>query len=75
MKLALSFVIAALVSPAWAAPGFDAWAEDVAAQRVRANPIQATVFQYFKGEEQAALDGKFAPVTKAAMLENIARER
>ena len=75
MKIALSLAVAVLASPAWAAPGFDAWAEGVAAQRMRANPIQATVFQYFKGEEQATLDGRFAPITKTAILANVARER
>ncbi|MCK9686412.1 DUF885 domain-containing protein [Scleromatobacter humisilvae] len=75
MKIALSIVVAVLSSPAWAAPGFDAWAEGVAAQRMRANPVLATVFQYFNGEEQAALDGRFAPITKIAILANVARER
>ncbi len=75
MKIALSLVVAALASPAWAAPGFDAWAEGVAAQRMRANPILATVFQYFKGDEQATLDGQFMSITKTALLENVARER
>ena len=75
MKIALSLVVAALASPAWAAPGFDAWADDVAAQRVRANPVLATLFQYFKGDEQAALDGRFMSITQAAALKKVALER
>ncbi len=75
MKFAASLVIAALASPAWAAPGFDAWADGVAAQRVRANPVAATLFQYFKGDEQAALDGQFASISKPVILKNVALER
>ena len=75
MKIALSVVVAALTSPAWAAPDFDAWADGVAAQRVRADPVRATQFQYFKGEEQAMLDGQYASITKAARLEDVAQER
>ena len=75
MKLATSLVIAALASPVSAAPGFDAWADGVAAQRVRANPVAATLFQYFKGDEQAALDGRFMSIAKPVILENVARER
>ena len=75
MKIALSLAVAVLASPAWAAPGFDAWAEGAAARRMRADPILTTVFQYFKGEEQATLDGRFASITKSAILENVAHER
>ena len=75
MKFAASLVIAALASPTWAAPGFDAWADGVAAQRVRANPVAATLFQYFKGDEQAALDGQFASISKPVILKNVALER
>ena len=75
MKLALPLVIAALACPAAAAPDFNAWAEGVAAQRVRANPVQSTIFQYFPGDEQAALDGKFMSIARPAVLANVARER
>ena len=72
---ALSSLLAAASFSAWAGPEFDQWAEGLAAQRMRANPVSATSQQYFKGEEQALLDGKFAPLTKAARLEEIERER
>ena len=75
MRFAASLVVAALASPAWAAPGFDAWADGVAAQRVRANPVAATLFQYFKGDEQASLDGQFASISKPVILKNVALER
>jgi uncharacterized protein (DUF885 family) len=75
MKIALSLVVAVFAAPAWASPGFDTWAEGVAAQRMRADPIMATVFQYFKDEEQATLDGRFAPINKTAIREKAARER
>jgi uncharacterized protein (DUF885 family) len=75
MKIALSLIVTALAVPAWASPGFDTWAEGVAAQRMRANPVRATLFQYFGGEEQAALDGRFASISKSAILADVARER
>ncbi|XHS79205.1 DUF885 family protein [Burkholderiaceae bacterium UC74_6] len=62
-------------APAFAGPEFDAWAEQLAAQRMRANPVSATLQQYFKGEEQSKLDGRFASITKQARLAQIADER
>ena len=75
MKFKLTLLAAILATPAWAAADFDAWAEGLAAQRMRANPVMATLQQYFKGEEQAKLDGQFPSLTKAARLEEAARER
>jgi uncharacterized protein (DUF885 family) len=40
---------------------FDTWAETFSAEWVRANPLAATVTQYFDGAEQDALDRKLAP--------------
>lgn len=42
--------------PAASAPGFDAWAEGLAADRVRLSPPLATLWQYFDGAEQQAMD-------------------
>jgi len=79
MKLPLTLLAAALAAvlagPARAAPDFDVWAESLAAQRMRANPVMATIQQYFTGEEQARLDGQLTPITKAARLQEAARER
>lgn len=38
------------------APDFDAWAEALAAERVRLSPHLATFWQYFSGAEQQAMD-------------------
>ena len=42
---------------------FDRWATDFSAGWVRANPLAATVTQYFAGEEQDALDRRLALAT------------
>ena len=41
---------------------FDAWAEHLAADWMRANPTAATASQYFSGDEQDALDRKLTAV-------------
>ena len=58
-----------------AAPGFDAWAGKLAADNMRADPVRATFSQYFKGEEQAVIDGRWQAVSRSARLEDVARER
>ncbi|HEY4082552.1 MAG TPA: DUF885 domain-containing protein [Burkholderiaceae bacterium] len=77
-------VFAAAFVAAFAAPGraradtstdFDRWADKIAAEAVRSEPVQATLSQYFQGEEQATLDGKLAPINKAWQLQEQARRR
>jgi len=47
-------------SSSGARPTFDRWAVSFSADWVRANPLAATVMQYFEGAEQDALDRKLA---------------
>ena len=42
--------------PAAGEPDFDAWAEALAVERVRLSPHLATLWQYFSGAEQEAMD-------------------
>jgi hypothetical protein len=42
-------------------PAFDAWAEDLAAQVMRTDPKDSTREQYFKGDEQDAVDRRLTP--------------
>ena len=65
--------VAAHASPA--SQDFDAWAERVAAMRLHADPITATIVQYFDARTQARVDGELAPATKAAQLQLIGKER
>ncbi|WP_092943585.1 DUF885 family protein [Roseateles sp. YR242] len=58
-----------------ATQNFDAWAEGVAAMRMRADPMTATAVQYFSGKLQDRLDGELAPATKAAQLQLIGKEK
>lgn len=44
-------------------PDFDAWAESVALERMRADPTQATQRQYLPEAEQLQLDGRLTPNT------------
>jgi uncharacterized protein (DUF885 family) len=55
-----------------AEPAFDAFADSLAAEWMRANPIAATTQQYFSGAEQDALDRQLTPVTKEARAARIA---
>lgn len=64
-----------VAGPALAATGFDDWAGQLAAERMRTDPEAATSMQYFKGEEQARLDGRLASVSKTAVLKRIAKDR
>src|SRR5262245_3917502 len=54
---------------------FDAWAEEVANDMVRASPMQATTTQYFTGTEQDALDRQLTPISKAYRAERVARAK
>jgi uncharacterized protein (DUF885 family) len=45
-------------------PAFDAWAEALAADTVRADPEDATQTQFFSGAEQDALDRQLTPNTR-----------
>lgn len=45
-------------------PAFDAWAEALAADTIRADPDDATHTQYFNGAEQDALDRRLTPITR-----------
>ena len=51
-----------LVASAASVP-FDQWADNFAADWVRADPSSATVTQYFSGAEQDALDRQLTPIT------------
>lgn len=59
------FALLAGASLSFAAHGvsFDDWADKVAAARVRNDPEQATLKQYFDAREQDALDRKLTPNT------------
>jgi uncharacterized protein (DUF885 family) len=54
---------------------FDAWAEDLAKQALRADPEGATRAQYFSGDEQDALDRRLTPITKVYRAERVAFAR
>jgi uncharacterized protein (DUF885 family) len=73
------FQVATLTATASAAPAgdpaFDAWAENLAAEAMRADPEAATRTQYFKSDEQDALDRRLTPFTKAFRAEQVARAR
>jgi uncharacterized protein (DUF885 family) len=56
-------------------PAFDKWAEDLAAETMRANPVRATFAQYFKGKEQDALDRKLTPNTREYRAARVEQSR
>jgi uncharacterized protein (DUF885 family) len=56
-------------------PAFDAWADEFAADWMRADPMEATEAQYFTGAEQDALDRQLTPITAAARAAQVARAR
>ncbi len=56
-------------------PAFDAWADEFAAEWIRADPMEATDAQYFTGAEQDALDRQLTPITAEARAEQVARAR
>ena len=66
-------LLAALASPLIAfAQNFDEWADNVAIEQMRANPIAATFQQYLPAAEQDALDRQLTPNTKEYRAERIA---
>jgi uncharacterized protein (DUF885 family) len=71
------FAAAALAACAGPPPprDFDQWASAFCDRWVRLNPEQATSLQYFAGAEQAALDARLTPRTKAARDERLALAR
>ncbi|WP_438480994.1 DUF885 domain-containing protein [Oleiharenicola lentus] len=77
MKLRHLLPFLAASTLAFAAPApttnFDGWANDVAAEIMRANPSMATMQQYFTGDEQDLLDRKLTPITKEARAARIAQ--
>jgi len=54
---------------------FDKWAEAHAAQRMRERPQVATMSQYFDGEDEAQLDGRWAANDRASRLARAAEDR
>jgi uncharacterized protein (DUF885 family) len=54
-----------LASHVTSAASFDDWANQVASDKVRKDPEQATRSQYFQGAEQQKLDGQLTPNTQA----------
>jgi uncharacterized protein (DUF885 family) len=62
--LVLGFLATSLFA---ADPAFDRFADQLAADWMRANPEAATRQQYFSGPEQDALDRQLTPVTPAAL--------
>jgi len=77
MKLAPLFVLlAATATSIFAAdPAFDAWADALAADMIRADPDGATHAQYFTGTEQDALDRRLTPITRDHRAARVAAAR
>ena len=71
-RLLLLFVPALALA---ADPAFDSWADEFAADWMRADPMGATEAQYFSGDEQDALDRLLTPNTLAARAAEVARAR
>ncbi|OFA08472.1 DUF885 domain-containing protein [Duganella phyllosphaerae] len=69
LYLAAAFTVAA---PVASAAKFDDWANQVASDKVRKDPEQATRIQYFKGAEQDKLDGLLTPNTQAYRAAEVA---
>ena len=69
LYVAAAFTLAA---PAASAAKFDDWANQVASDKVRKDPEQATRIQYFKGAEQDKLDGLLTPNTAAYRAAEVA---
>jgi uncharacterized protein (DUF885 family) len=66
------FVLAFAGSLRAADAAFDRFADDLAAEWMRANPVLATSQQYFAGAEQDALDRRFTPQTNEARAARVA---
>ena len=64
-------------APAWAdvSSDFEQWADALASTRMHANPAMATIAQYFKGEEQAAVDRELPRIDQPWRLQQQAQNR
>lgn len=69
LYVAAAFIVAA---PVASAAKFDDWANQVASDKVRKDPEQATRIQYFKGAEQDKLDRLLTPNTPAHRAAEVA---
>lgn len=72
VTISVALISSLLVFSTAQAQQFDAWAEKVAIERMRADPTAATIRQYFPEKEQALLDGKLTPNTKDYRASRIA---
>ena len=61
---ALGVIVGSLLPLSAQTSDFNEWAEQVAADVVRAAPMAATAAQYFTGAEQDALDRQLTPITR-----------
>lgn len=66
---------AAAATTSFNAADFDAWAERVAAARMKSEPEHATRMQYFDGPLQARLDTRWNDLSHRHELATIARDR
>jgi uncharacterized protein (DUF885 family) len=72
----LCFLVVTMATSLFAAdPAFDTWADALATDTVRADPIEATYSQYFSGAEQDALDRQLTPITREYRAARIAAAR
>ncbi|WP_377157785.1 DUF885 family protein [Roseateles sp. UC29_93] len=65
----------ATATASFGAADFDAWAERIAAARMKRLPEHATRMQYFEGPTQDRLDGQWNDLSRASELADIARDR
>jgi uncharacterized protein (DUF885 family) len=68
----LALLVATAVSLSATDKNFDAWADNLTAETMRANPTGATATQFFSGAEQDALDRQLTPITKAHRAAHVA---
>ncbi len=73
MNLSRLLLLLAMAAPSLFAadPAFDAWADALTTDTVRANPTTATATQYFSGAEQDALDRQLTPITKSYRMARV----
>lgn len=71
----LNVAVAATSTASFGAADFDAWAERIAAARMKRLPEHATRMQYFEGPTQDRLDGQWNDLSRASELADIARDR
>ncbi|WP_431101593.1 DUF885 domain-containing protein [Roseateles noduli] len=65
----------ATATASFGAADFDAWAERIAAARMKRLPEHATRMQYFEGPTQDRLDGQWNDLSRASELADVARDR